>query len=375
MARILILGGGFGGVVAAEQLARELAPEHEITLVSRSDNFVFYPSLVRVAFGKCEPADVSFPLRTAMLGRRINFVHAEVARIDPESHLVTVTGDEFRGDLGYDYLIYALGRRLATERVSGFFEHAHHLLSVESARRFRTAVDGFTQGQALIGACAGARLSVPVYETAFALSRLLRQRSLRDKVKISVLLPDQESERFGGPEFELALEDAMNAHQIELVPDFPVEHISPGVVETADHRYLKYDLLALVPPFAGASPLHLSSFCDADGFIQVDRGMQVMGVPGLFAVGDCVAFTGPKLGHMAVRQAAVAAANLADQIAGRPVSQTYDHELMLVIDEGGRDSIYAHGNLWDDDELTVHQGRFWSWAKRVQQRYWQATHK
>lgn len=375
MARILILGGGFGGVVAAEQLARELAPEHEITLVSRSESFVFYPSLVRVAFGKSEPEDASFPLRAAMLGRRINFVQAEVARIDPENHLVTVTGDEFRGELGYDYLVYALGRRLATERVSGFFEHAQHLLSVESALRFRTTIDSFTAGRAVIGACLGARLHVPVYETAFALSRHLRDRGVRDKVDITLLLPDREYERSGGTELELALEDAMNAHQIELVTDFPVEHISPGVVETADHRYLKYDLLALVPPFAGASPLHLSSFCDTEGFIQVDRSMQVTGVPGLFAVGDCVAFSGPKLGHMAVHQAAVAAANLADQIAGRPASQTYEHELMLVIDEGGRDSIYAHGNLWDDDELTVHQGRFWSWAKRVQQRFWQAEHK
>ena len=74
MAKVLILGGGFGGVVAAERLAEQLGDEHQITLVSRSRQFIFYPALVRLAFGKCNPNDVSFDLRHTMLNRRVNFV-------------------------------------------------------------------------------------------------------------------------------------------------------------------------------------------------------------------------------------------------------------------------------------------------------------
>lgn len=55
MARVLILGGGFGGVVAAERLAHELVTEHELTLVSETSRFVFYPALVRLAFGRAAP--------------------------------------------------------------------------------------------------------------------------------------------------------------------------------------------------------------------------------------------------------------------------------------------------------------------------------
>ena len=51
MAKVLILGGGFGGVVAAEWLAERLGTEREITLASRSREFLFYPALVRLAFG------------------------------------------------------------------------------------------------------------------------------------------------------------------------------------------------------------------------------------------------------------------------------------------------------------------------------------
>ena len=58
-----MVGGGLGGVVAAESLVRKVEREHQIVLVSRSRNFLFYPALVRLAFGRGEPDDVSFDLR------------------------------------------------------------------------------------------------------------------------------------------------------------------------------------------------------------------------------------------------------------------------------------------------------------------------
>src|SRR6185503_1013979 len=170
MAKVLILGGGFGGVVAAKRLAEQLGDEHQITLVSRSRHFVFYPALVRLAFGKCERDDVSFDLRHAMLDRRVNFIEAEVARVDPHERIVKIAHGEVEGRLPYDYLIFALGRRLATERISGFYEHAHHLLSVDKAITFGKAIAEFREGRAVIGQCAGARLPIPVFETAFALA-------------------------------------------------------------------------------------------------------------------------------------------------------------------------------------------------------------
>lgn len=130
MANVLILGGGFGGVIAAESLARQLSKEHQITLVSRNSKFVFYPELVRLAFGKCKPQDISFDLREAMLDRRVRFIQAEVARLKPKSRRVVLVHGEVEGELPYDYLIFALGRRLATERITGFYEHSQDRKSV-----------------------------------------------------------------------------------------------------------------------------------------------------------------------------------------------------------------------------------------------------
>src|SRR6476661_382665 len=150
MAKVLVLGGGFGGAVAAERLAEQLGDEHQITLVSRNRQFIFYPALVRLAFGKCSPKDVSFDLRETMLDRRVNFVEAEVAHIDPFERKVTIAHGDIEGMLPYDYLIFALGRRLATERITGFYEHAHHLLNVDKAIKFGKAIKDFREGRALL---------------------------------------------------------------------------------------------------------------------------------------------------------------------------------------------------------------------------------
>jgi sulfide:quinone oxidoreductase len=373
MANVLILGGGFGGVVAAQSLAKRLAPEHQITLVSRTSEFIFYPALVRLAFGLCEKEDVSFDLREAMLERRIRFLQGEVARIDPRARRAVIAHGEFAGELNYDYLIYALGRRLATERVPGFFEHAHHLLNVDAALKFGEAVRDFHEGHAVIGYCRGARLAIPVYETAFALSRLLEERGERASAKITIVSPEPADGPLE-PEMAKALHEALDAHNISLMPKFPIDRVTPDQVWTASGLRIGYDLLMLVPPFQGASASLGAGITDADGYIRVDKTMRVEGVEGMYAVGDAVSFEGPKLGHMAVRQGEVAATNVAAEIAGEAPAAEYDHELMMVIDEGGRDAIYLHQRLWTDEPASVREGRFWSWAKRIQEKYWQHRH-
>jgi len=373
VANILILGGGFAGVVAAERLARALDPaEHQLTLVSRSRRFTFYPALVRLAFGECEPDDISYDLRRGVQERGVRFVEGTVARVDPARRRVNVTGNDFAGELGYDYLVYALGRRLATEQVKGFFEHAHHLLGVEAAQRFGEAVRTFSGGHAVLGSCPGARLEVPVYEAAFALARKVEDEGL--SARITVLGPDFPAEHPGGGELASVLRPSLERHHIETLGGFPIAEVEAGLVRSRDGREVACDLLMLVPPFEGASALAGTGLTDDEGFVRVDHTMRVLGAEGVYAAGDAVYFSGPKMGHMAVRQAGVVADNLAATLAGREPTATYEHEMLLVVDAGGRDSVFLRKRLWDESEKSVSWGLFWSWAKRVHERYWQAKH-
>ena len=374
MANILIVGGGFGGVMAAESLAKQISEEDQITLVSRSSKFLFYPDLVRLAFGKCQPDDISFDLRDAMLERRVRFIKGEVARVDPYERRIVMAHGEIEGGIPYDYLIFALGRRLATEQIPGFFEHANHLLTVESALEFGEAVKGFHEGRAVIGQCPGARSPIPVYETAFALARLFKEGQHSDAARVTIVSPESSSYQFGDLNIARALQAALEEHCIEYLPDFPIERVTANAVITNNGHAMNYSLLMLIPPFRGPSAVTGVGITDDEGYIKVDRAMRVEGVNRMYAVGDCVDFDGPKLGHMAVQQAEVAAANVALEIKGLDPIPNYDHEMMLVIDEGGGEAIYLRKGLWVDDPAKVRQGSFWSWAKRIHQKYWVARH-
>lgn len=374
MAKVLILGGGFGGVVAAERLAEVLGDEHQITLVSRSRQFVFYPALVRLAFGKSEPADVAFDLRRSMLNRRINFIEAEVAHLDPSERSVTIAHGEVEGKLAYDYLVFALGRRLATERITGFYEHAHHLLNVDKAISFGKAVKKFREGRAVFGQCLGARLPVPVYESAFALACRLEENGERERARITIVSPTTLESELGDLTGAAALKRALDEHQIEFLPNLSIESLTQNSAMTKSGDAISFDLLMLMPPFRGSSAASYIGITNEEGFINVDSTMRVNGCERVYAVGDCTNFDGPKMGHMAVRQAEVAATNLVAEIEGRMPATHYRHELRFVIDELGADSLYLHKDLWTDKQATVRQGRFWSWAKQAHEKYWQVSH-
>jgi sulfide:quinone oxidoreductase len=374
MAKVLVLGGGFGGVVAAERLAEHLGDEHQITLVSRSRQFVFYPALVKLAFGKAETADVSFDLRQTMLNRRINFIEAEVAHIDPFERNVIIAHGQVEGKLPYDYLVFALGRRLATERIMGFYEHAYHLLNVDKAISFGKAVKQLHEGKAVFGQCSGARLPVPVYESAFALARRLHEKGERERVRITVVSPTTLDLELRDVNAAAAIKKALDAHQIEFLPNLQIESLMQDSAITRTGESIDFNLLMLVPPFRGSSAASYLGITNEEGYINVDSTMRVAGAERIYAVGDCTNFDGPKMGHMAVRQAEVAAANLAAEIDGHAPVARYQHELRFIIDEIRAHSLYVHKDLSTDEPATVRQGRFWSWAKQVHEQYWKVSH-
>jgi sulfide:quinone oxidoreductase len=375
MANILILGGGFGGLIAAERLA-SFDSAHEITLVAPNRKFTFYPALVQLAFGACRAEDITFDLEEKLKQMGVRFVRGEAVEIDAGRRAVQVTGEDFDGEIYYDYLVIASGRRLATENIPGFFEYAQHLLGTTAARQFGESVELFRSGTIIVGMCPGARLPVPVCETAFALARKFKKEMRDGSVRIKVIFPESPAAAFGGADLHIELEAAFKRHGINVFYDVPIREISfEEIFSTHKHR-IKCDLLMLVPPFAGQTIVRRlgEPAADADGFARVNGKMQVKGLEKVYAVGDIVAFSGPKFAHMAVRQARVAADNILAEIKGENPGAEYYHEINTVIDAGGADSIHLHYGIWDDKTFSLNKGAFWGWAKTIHDRGWLARH-
>jgi len=203
---------------------------------------------------------------------------------------------------------------------------------------------------------------------------MLKQGEQNQAARITIVSPDPPNFQFGDLNIARALRSALEDHAIEYLPEFPIDRVTSTAVIDSNGHSMNYNLLMLIPPFRGPSAVIGVGITDAEGYIKVDRAMRVEDVDRMYAVGDCINFRGPKLGHMAVQQAEVAATNVSREIEGLEPILAYDHEIMLIIDEGGEETIYLHKGLWADDPAKVRQGRFWSWAKRVHEKYWLAKH-
>ena len=105
--RIVILGGGFGGMKAAECLEQELAGSVSICPVSDTNALLFTPMLAEVAGSSLEPSHISVPLRSSL--RLTRFVRGRVTGVDLQKRVIVLDGEGARRELPYDHVIFALG--------------------------------------------------------------------------------------------------------------------------------------------------------------------------------------------------------------------------------------------------------------------------
>ncbi len=139
--RILILGGGFGGMAVAVELDRRLRdrPSTSILVVDRDNDLLFTPLLWTVADGRSNPNDVVVPIRAFQRERSFHVLHATVEGIDLAARVVRTSA----GERPFDELVIALGSVTAIPDLPGLREHA---------RPFHTTADALELRNVLIDA-------------------------------------------------------------------------------------------------------------------------------------------------------------------------------------------------------------------------------
>ena len=140
--RVIIVGGGFGGVFTAKHLRRRAGGDVHIELISRNNFFIFQPLLPEVAGGNIHPADAVSPLRLFLPGVSVRV--AEVRKIDVASKTVHVTADRDREItvVPYDQLVVALGQVVDLSRTPGLADRALVMKDVLDAFEIRNQVLG-----------------------------------------------------------------------------------------------------------------------------------------------------------------------------------------------------------------------------------------
>jgi sulfide:quinone oxidoreductase len=316
--RIVILGGGCGGVVAATRLGRNLGADHDVILIDRRPNHVFMPAFLFLMLGQRQPQDISRSLGH-LQKRNVNVVQSEILGIDFTRQELALENRQ----LNYDYLIVSLGLQTRPDLVPGFSEASLHPWEMETALRLRDALAAFRGGRIVVGVPLGPYRCPPApYETTWMLDGYFRQRGIRDRVEIEYFTRD--AEPAGQAHDPVVWMDAESKKRnVKQNYEFAVRSIDPEkkVVQGLYNYNLSYDLLVMVPPHRPAQVLLDSGLAETETGIRVDYNTLRTKWQNVYAIGDCADMPASKAGGVAHQEADVVAHNLAVEITGkgRPV--------------------------------------------------------
>jgi len=331
--KLLIVGGGDGGTILANRLARRVKRDDlEIEVIDKEETHFYQPGFLFVAFGETDRRSIS-KQRARLYSPGVRFTRAEVRRIDLGRREVELKDG---GRKSYDYLVIATGSALNYDDIPGFKEGANHIWTLEDAERLHQALKNFKGGSVVIGV-GGLTYKCPVapLEIAFLTDEFLRSRGLREKSEIKFVSP---LERPYGPRLlNRVIVESMKERGIEPVTFFTVDSIDPQrrEVHSLEGDSLKYDMLILSPPHRGAEVILNSGIGDDEGWIPVDRHyLRIRDYDDAFAIGDATNLPVPKTGVIAHFEASTVADNLYYELRGMERRSMFDGQSFCIIEMG-----------------------------------------
>ena len=284
----------------------------DVTLIDKSDAFVFGYSKLDVMFGRTTLDAVRLPYRT-FVKRGVRFLQQTITAIDPQQKRVTTN----LGTYDSDYLVVALGADYDLGATPGLVEGGNEFYSVTGAERLRGILPDFSRGRAIIGVAAAPYKCPPApSECALLLHDYLFTKGVRSQCEITMVLP-LGSPVPPSPDTSRALVAAFAERDIKFVPSRRVASLDPGrrVAVLDDGSELAYDLFLGVPKNCAPKVVEASGMAE-NGWVPVNPRTLETRFQGVYAVGD-IANTGtPKAGVFAEGAARAVATSLIARIRG-----------------------------------------------------------
>ena len=321
--KVVILGGGTGGIIVANLLSRKAKKEADVTLVSKMDNVFYEADLPFRIFDEKSLKNMYKPVRK-IVNKRVNILKEEVTGLNVEKQLVSFKSG---GSIPYDYLVIATGAHYDYDSVPGFKEGAYHYYNEEGIHEIRKALSDFVKNgkgkkeerNVVIG-IADLPFKCPVapLEGTFMMEHYLRRKKLRKTTNIHYLSPIGSAFSIEGANKHI--ERKFEKKNINLHTFFNTETIYPDrkVIESLEGDEIEYDLLIMVPPHVGQSYLKGTPIVDESNWVNVDtKTLQSSDYPNVFAIGDAANLPVSKAGSSAHYQAHAVAHNLKDVLKGK----------------------------------------------------------
>ena len=352
MKRVLILGGGFGGIATAHRLKQKLAPEDEVILVDRRDYFMvgFRKTWALVGESPLEAGKRSLDSLTS-LGIRV--MRDPITVIDPQARAATM-GDQ---RISADALVVALGAELAPEAIPGFREHAFNVYDPQDIPRAAQALSEFQGGRLLIGIFGAPYKCPPApYEMALLISDSLKSRGI--KASMEVFTPQPMSLPILGQVGCDLIESRLADKGITFLPNHKATAVESGEVVFSDKRR-PFDLLLGVPPHRPPAVVRENGLVDGSGWVSVNSRTLETQFPGVYAIGDVVQIAMangkplPKAGVFAEAMGETVADRIAAVFSGEEPEATFEGVGGCYLEVGGGRAMMVRGHFLAEPEPEV----------------------
>lgn len=338
MKNLLILGAGTAGTMVANRMRRLLdSDEWRITIVDQQEVHYYQPGFLFIPFGIYSKNDVIKPKRD-FIPAGVELVMSSIDVIEPDQNRVRLGNGR---NLSYDFLVIATGAKTHPEETPGLQEHEWHRTihdfytiegAVALARHLRT-----WQGGRMVVNVVENPIKCPVAPLEFIMLAdwFFHEQGLRDKVEIIYTTPL--SGAFTKPIASKYLGDILEQKNIQVVPDFMIEHADPDAkkIVSYDEQEIEYDLLVSIPLNKGDDAIGRSSLGDELNFIPVDQYTFLSPQhDNIFVLGDAASLPTSKAGSVAHFAVDCWSENFLRYIDGLELLPTFDGHANCFIESG-----------------------------------------
>jgi sulfide:quinone oxidoreductase len=364
-----ILGGGFGGIAAANTLRRLAPKDHGIVVVDRTPRFYVGAGKTWIMLGERTFEQIS-QARTALLDEGVRFLQADVTAIDLGARKAVTSAET----LAWDYLVIALGADLNEAAVPGLAEAAHTFYSVAGAERLGPVLEAFAGGDvAILIPKTPFKCPPAPYEAAMLLREAFERRGLAGKARIAIYTVEGTPMATAGAEMGNHIKAELAQRGIAFHPQKKPVRVDAAArrIHFEDGTEAGYDLLISVPPHEAPKVVRDAGLVNQSGWIPVDPQTLEVKSPDatgrVYAAGDVTAvplpgrykpdmpLVLPKAGVFAQAHGEVIGRQIAAKLTGAAAGATFDGIGYCYLETGGGRAVKADGSFFELPNPVMHK--------------------
>ncbi len=350
---IVILGGGFGGLAAANELRDNLTQDTRITVIDKKDWFMMDLVKLWIINGTREFESSKRPLEN-VTKKGIEFVNEDILKIDPINRSVRTTYRQFH----YDYLIIALGVELAPDQIPGLKENSFVLYDINDVPKIRDTLRQVKSGK-IVMAITGLPYKCPPapFEAALLIRSVLEETGASDSVQMDFYSPTPITLPAGGPEVSEEIFQILKSKKIEFHGSHKTITVEPNKIKF-ENGEASFDILISIPPHKAPSVVIESGFAEYGKFVAVDKTCKTK-YDHVYAIGDVnqIMVTDkiavPKAGIFAEAEGITVARNIVAQIKNEFENAVFDGKGGCFLETGKGTAGYIQVDMFaTPDPLT-----------------------